>query len=78
MPPLDDESRRLQPIVIEAITPQIDCGRDAVKRVVGDVFRVGATVFIRRGGRNWVHLDPAIEPAHVLVVERKGPQEPGQ
>lgn len=34
-----------QPIVIEAITPCVDAGRHAVKRVVGDTFRVRARIF---------------------------------
>jgi starch synthase (maltosyl-transferring) len=32
-------------VVIEEITPAIDCGRFAVKRVAGDTVRVAATVF---------------------------------
>ncbi|HKG90430.1 MAG TPA: alpha-1,4-glucan--maltose-1-phosphate maltosyltransferase [Gemmatimonadaceae bacterium] len=32
-------------IVIECVTPELDAGRYAVKRVVGDVCRVGADVF---------------------------------
>src|SRR5690349_4750051 len=36
------EDRR---IIIEHIWPEIECGRYAVKRVVGDVFEVQADVF---------------------------------
>ena len=32
-------------VVVEAVTPQIDGGRFAVKRVVGDMVRVEAEVF---------------------------------
>ncbi len=32
-------------VVIERVTPQVDCGRFAIKRVVGDVVRVEANVF---------------------------------
>ncbi len=34
-----------RPIVIEGVTPQIDCGRFPVKREVGDVLEVGADIF---------------------------------
>ncbi|QIB67206.1 maltotransferase domain-containing protein [Kineobactrum salinum] len=36
---------RSQPIVIENVRPQIDCGKYPVKREVGDVLEVDATVF---------------------------------
>ncbi len=32
-------------VVIENVTPQIDCGRHPVKRVIGDVCEVGADIF---------------------------------
>lgn len=34
-----------RPILIEGVTPQIDCGRFPVKREVGDVLEVGADIF---------------------------------
>jgi starch synthase (maltosyl-transferring) len=33
------------PIVIERVTPELDCGRHAVKRLVGDACAVGASIF---------------------------------
>ena len=37
-------------IVIEAVDPEIDCGEDAVKRVVGDDLRVTADIFAEGHG----------------------------
>jgi starch synthase (maltosyl-transferring) len=45
MPGPEEDPSAPQPIVIEAITPQIDGGRHAVKRVVGDEIEVAATIF---------------------------------
>jgi starch synthase (maltosyl-transferring) len=33
------------PVVVERVTPELDCGRYAVKRVVGDTCAVGASIF---------------------------------
>ncbi|MFP5205467.1 MAG: alpha-1,4-glucan--maltose-1-phosphate maltosyltransferase [Acidobacteriota bacterium] len=32
-------------VVIEAVTPQLDCGRYAVRRIVGDAVHVGAAIY---------------------------------
>jgi starch synthase (maltosyl-transferring) len=37
-------------IVIEAVDPEVDCGEDAVKRVVGDLLRVTADIFAEGHG----------------------------
>ena len=42
MPPRIDASRR---IIIEAVSPELDCGRYAVKREVGDHLEVSADIF---------------------------------
>ncbi|HME91177.1 MAG TPA: alpha-1,4-glucan--maltose-1-phosphate maltosyltransferase [Myxococcaceae bacterium] len=38
-------AKRIGSMVIEAVEPELDCGRWAVKRVVGDLFRVQADIF---------------------------------
>ena len=38
-------TRGLDHLTIECVEPELDCGRYPVKRVVGDVVRVGADVF---------------------------------
>jgi starch synthase (maltosyl-transferring) len=37
-------TRRLEAVVIECVTPELDAGRYAVKRVIGDVVSVGADI----------------------------------
>ena len=38
-------ARRLEHVVIECVTPELDGGRHPVKRVVGDLVAIGADVF---------------------------------
>jgi starch synthase (maltosyl-transferring) len=38
-------AQRIGSMVIEGVEPELDCGRHAVKRVVGDSFRVRADIF---------------------------------
>src|SRR5690348_5953030 len=38
-------AQRIGSMVIEGVEPELDCGRFAVKRVVGDSFRVRADIF---------------------------------
>jgi starch synthase (maltosyl-transferring) len=62
-------------VIIEGITPQVDCGRFAAKRTVGDEVRVGADVFTdghdaisasvlahREGSDEWteIHMKPLV------------------
>src|SRR3974390_2294154 len=65
-------------VVIEAITPQVDCGRFAAKRTIGDEVRVEADVFTdghdaiaasllahREGSSEWTEI-----PMRPLVNDR--------
>ena len=51
-------TRGLDHLTIECVTPELDCGRYPVKRIVGDVVRVGADV-IKEGHD--------ITAAHIVV-----------
>ena len=42
---VDQQTEGRRRVVIEAVTPEIDCGRFPIKRVVGDMVRVEANVF---------------------------------
>jgi starch synthase (maltosyl-transferring) len=50
-------------LVIEDVTPQLDCGRYPAKRVVGDICQVGATVYME---------------GHTLLAARILVREPGR
>jgi len=65
-------------VIIEGITPQVDCGRFAAKRTVGDQVRVEADVFTdghdaiaasvlarREGSKDWIEI-----PMKALVNDR--------
>ena len=43
--PADQQIEGRRRVAIEGVTPEIDCGRFPIKRVVGDVVRVEANVF---------------------------------
>ena len=43
--PVDQQTEGRRRVVIEGVTPEIDCGRFPIKRVVGDMVRVEANVF---------------------------------
>ena len=43
--PVDQQTEGRRRVVIEGVTPKIDCGRFPIKRVVGDTVRVEANVF---------------------------------
>ncbi|MGA8308093.1 MAG: maltotransferase domain-containing protein, partial [Candidatus Acidiferrales bacterium] len=43
--PVDQQIESRRRVVIEGVTPEIDCGRFPIKRVVGDMVRVEAAVF---------------------------------
>ena len=59
-------TRGLDHLTIECVTPELDCGRYPVKRIVGDVVRVGADV-IKEGHD--------LTAAHIVV---RGPGEPAR
>ena len=42
---VDQQTEGRRRVVIEGVTPEIDCGRFPIKRVVGDMVRVEANVF---------------------------------
>src|SRR6266576_3962908 len=62
-PPPDQ--RLLRRVVIEAVLPQIDCGRFAIKRTVGDDVQVTADI----------HADGQDAVAAVLMFRRLGESE---
>ena len=62
-PPLDP--RLLRRVAIEAVLPQIDCGRFAIKRTVGDEVQVSADI----------HADGQDAVAALLMFRRQGDSE---
>jgi len=65
-------------VIIEGITPQVDCGRFPAKRTVGDQVRIEADVFTdghdaiatsvlarREGSKEWIEI-----PMKTLVNDR--------